>query len=167
MFEDALALLLELFANLLVVARAPGDLLLPLLDGAVDPIETLGLVEELALLAVGLEPLDLALELAQGVFCDEGGDLTLTAAVAFILLAPRLLSVEIELGAEIGRQPPRMLAQEPLEVGLDIIKQVPGSLAVPLVVGGDRAAQLEGRPVRDRVAKSTAAHRNATVRTQW
>ena len=55
MFEDALALLLELLAYLLIVARAPGDLLLPLFDGAVDILEALGLVKELALTTIRFE----------------------------------------------------------------------------------------------------------------
>lgn len=39
--QNALALLVELLANLFVVARAPGNLLLLLLNGAVDLLEPL------------------------------------------------------------------------------------------------------------------------------
>ena len=91
MLQDALALTLELRADLLVVARPAGDLFPLLLDRTIDRIEPRPFVEQEPLCPLRLElPRSRARALQRVFSAIRPRDFTLAASVAFFLLLASL-----------------------------------------------------------------------------
>src|SRR5690606_13479014 len=122
--QDALSLVLELRANVFVVPATTVDLGLLVGNGALEGVETVVLVEQPALLLLGLQFSDLALEASDGSLADESRYLTLPAAVPFLFL--------LSGGPAVSHQPRlkrlsdrgRVCLDERLQVRFNVFEQL-------------------------------------------
>ena len=121
MAKDALALVLQLIADLFVVAGAAPDLGTFLVDRTVDQLQLLLLTEEHTSRPLALQLLDLPLQLGQRIFRDKRGHLALAAAVALFLQPARVDAGDCELLSQRARQALRVGSDEGLQIRFNVV----------------------------------------------
>ena len=99
-FHCAVALSLELVANLVVMEATALQLFFPFLDRSLQLGQALGFVEELSLVALPLESLDFTAQPVHRGACDQFGNFGQALSVAVALALPGGGAVVFELGGQ-------------------------------------------------------------------